>query len=296
MPERLTNARPLRRLLVLGVISLCAVGAGAWACALNGISAAVWGRSLGAWLVGGLAAILVQRGGSRMLAALLPLAVILLGGAFLGPEQSGVHRWLGLGPLSINAAMLILPAAVIPLALFGGQSLWSWLVALTCMALLAAQPDRSQATAFGAAVIWIALRTIRRRTPQVAVITVTALMLAGAILRPDPLKPVPEVEGILQLAYVLSPALAAAGLIFLLAFSVLPAVMMRDAAPANRLMGEALSLYFLVAAVMPFVGAYPVPLVGVGVGPVLGSWLAIGAFSAACSIAEKADIAPDRTN
>ena len=72
--------------------------------------------------------------------------------------------------------------------------------------------------------------------------------------------------------------------------------MMREDAPANRLMGQALSVYFLVAAVMPFVGAYPVPLVGVGVGPVLGSWLAIGAFSAACSIAEKTDIAPDRTN
>ena len=237
-----------------------------------------------------------MRAGPRLLAGLLPLAALVLAGTFLGPDQSGVHRWLSLGPLSINAAMLMLPSALIPLALFGGKSLWPWLTALACMALLSAQPDRSQAFAFGAALIWIVFRIARRQSAQIAVLVSTALLVAGAFILPDPLKPVPEVEGIFQLAYGVSPALAGGALISLLGFSATPAWMGRRSAPATRLMGEALSVYFLVAAFMPFIGAYPVPLVGVGVSPVFGSWLAIGAFSAACAIAEKANTSSNSTN
>ena len=111
-------------------------------------------------------------------------------------------------------------------------------------------------------------------------------------MRPDPLNPVPEVEGILQLAFAVSPALAGGGLISLLAFSASPAWMMWGN-PKSRLTGEALSLYLFVAAVMSFMGAYPVPLVGVGVSSVLGSWLAIGALLAASSLPQK-DIARQR--
>lgn len=296
MPDSRTNALPVRLLLVPGLISLCAVGVGAWVCALSGFSAVVWGRNLGAWVVGGLVAVLVQRGGLRFLAAFLPLAVVLLGCTLLGPAQSGVHRWIGVGPLSINAAMLILPAAVVPLSLFGRQKAWMWLAALACMVLLAAQPDRSQAAAFGAALTWIALGTIRHRALQVTVIAAVAIALGAAYAHPDPLVPVPEVEGILALADALSPALGALGLISLLAACLWPAAMTWDADPENRTMGEALSVYFLVAAVMPFVGAYPVPLLGVGVSPVLGVWLAIGAFAgvAGASPAQLLRSAPPR--
>jgi hypothetical protein len=292
MPRGHANPRSVSRLAVPGALMLCAIGAGAWACALADIPAAVWGRNPGAWLVGGLAAILVQRGGHGMIVLFPLLALVLLGSTFLGPEQSGVHRWLGLGPLSVNAAMLMLPAAVVALASLGGTARWPWLVALACMALLVAQPDRSQAIAFGAAGVWIALRGVRGRTFQAAIIVATVLLVAAALLRPDPLEPVPEVEGIFQLALAVSPPLAAIGLVSLMAFSMSPAWMMRAASPENLRAGEALSLYFLVAAVMPFMGAYPVPLVGVGVSPVLGGWLAIGALLAAGSPPRQAGGAP----
>lgn len=289
MAEGSAHAPPIRGLFAPGVISLCAVGAGALACAMASVPLALWGRNLIAWIVGGFVAGLIMRGGMRLLAAPLPLAAILLGSALFGPEQSGVHRWLGLGPLPISAAMLTLPAAVVALAFSGGRSVWTWLLALSCMALLAAQPDRSQASAFGSAIIWVALRTIRGRGLQASVVTATSIVLAVAFVRLDPLSPVAEVEGILQLAYQLSPALAAAGLISLLAFCLSPVMIMRDALPEGRVTGEALSVYFLIVTFMPFVGAYPVPLVGMGVSPVFGSWLAIGVLLLSRSAVATAD-------
>lgn len=211
----------------------------------------------------------------------------MLASAFLGPDQSGVHRWLGVGPLSVNVAMLMLPAATVSLALFGSRFRWPWLVAMACIALLVMQPDRSQATAFGVAVAWLAVRLIRPHKAQIALIAATATMVVFAYMRPDPLKPVPEVEGIFQLAFAVSPVLAGVGLVSLFAFSATPAWIMRNDAPSNRMIGEALCLYFIVSALMPFVGAYPVPLMGVGLSPILGSWLAMSALVAASSLPEK---------
>jgi hypothetical protein len=48
-----------------------------------------------------------------------------------------------------------------------------------------------------------------------------------------------------------------------------------------------LSLYFLISAAMPFVGAYPVPLVGIGMSPILGAWLATGVL--ACLVVSERD-------
>jgi hypothetical protein len=53
----------------------------------------------------------------------------------------------------------------------------------------------------------------------------------------------------------------------------------REGSPDARIAGGALSLYFLICAFMPFVGAFPVPLVGVGLSPVLGAWVALGALA-----------------
>lgn len=50
-----------------------------------------------------------------------------------------------------------------------------------------------------------------------------------------------------------------------------------DARPAS----VALSAYFVGAFVAPALGAYPVPLVGMGMSPILGFWLGTGALASA---------------
>jgi hypothetical protein len=182
------------------------------------------------------------------------------------------------GPLYINMAMLVAPAAVVTLAVRPAR--WSWLLAAACLVILVAQPDGSQATAFGGALIWIGVRAAPRGWMKLAAVTGTLALVAAAWLRPAPLQPVPEVEGILQLAYALSPVLAALALAALLLFAAAPGVLTRGAPRDAALAGVALGLYLLLAALTPFLGAYPVPLVGVGLSPVLGAWIGVGALAA----------------
>ena len=192
----------------------------------------------------------------------------------------GVHRWVSLGPLSINAAAVTLPAALVALAAIGRGTWWSWVLALACLAILVAQPDGSQATAFGAALAWIALRRNLGAAAKAAVLLSTTTLVAGAWLRPDPLQPVPEVEQILQLAYRISPAIGAVALGSLIMFALAPGLIAREGPVEASVAGEALSLYLLISALAPFIGAFPVPLVGVGLSPVLGSWLGVGLLAA----------------
>lgn len=280
------RAAPL--VAVLGGLSLAAVIAGVVVCHLSGVPAAVWMRNLAAWGVGAVAGCCLWRGGAFVFPAVLGLAALLVGASFIGPEQSGVHRWINAGPVSLNVAMMMLPAALVALAWLGRGRVWPWGLALAIVAALAMQPDRSQATAFGAGVIWLVLRSPQAMWVRAAAICVVVIAVVVAWLRPDPLLPVPEVEEILLLAYRVTPVLAVAAFAFLLAFSLAPGALTLRAGPVVRHAGEALSICLLISAAMPFVGAYPVPLVGVGMSPVIGAWLATGVL--ACLVLAERDV------
>ena len=90
----------------------------------------------------------------------------------------------------------------------------------------------------------------------------------------------PEVEEILALAYSMSPWLAVLALASLLACSLAPALLVRGGSADARIAGAGLSLYLFVCALMPFIGAFPVPLTGVGISPVVGAWLGVASLAA----------------
>ena len=68
-------------------------------------------------------------------------------------------------------------------------------------------------------------------------------------------------------------------LIGLAAFTAVPAAQTRSEGRL-RLAGAALSLCLAAWAVTPLFGAFPVPLVGVGMSPILGAWLGVGLLAA----------------
>ena len=154
---------PDRLLLVSGALSLLAVGLGAWVCAATGIAPAVWARNPATWLAGAAAAFaLSRRARGSFFPAVLSLAVLTLVATLFSSGQLGVHRWFEAGPVSMNIAMMTLPAAIVALAVLDQRAprRWlfaTWLLALACLAILVVQPDASQATAFALAVVWIAL-------------------------------------------------------------------------------------------------------------------------------------------
>lgn len=269
-------SKPARLLVLFGVLSLAAVATGALVSASSGVPAAAWARNLAAWVVGALAGIVIAR---TMRPGFLPVALWIAPAGLLAtfsPNQQGVHRWVDLGPLHANVAMFLLPAAIVALAASAWRGLWPWIAALLSLGLLVAQPDASQATALGVVAVLIAAVAVRPLAIRAALIGAAGVLTALAWLRPDPLQPVAEVEQIIKLAFALSPVAAGVAVLLLLAVAASPAVATYASAPELRLAGSSLGLCFLVWVAAPFLGAFPVPLVGIGVGPIIGSWLGIG--------------------
>jgi hypothetical protein len=259
-----SRRRVLRALLLFTIGSLLAVMLGAVVMAQGGVPLGIWIRNPIAWLVTlGLGFALALRG--WLTGWVAPAALALVALSFLGPEQEGVHRWLGLGPVQLNAAALILPVAI---AAFLYERA---MLAVPCFVLvavaLALQPDISQLAGLSLAAIILAYARFAWRGAAIALI-IAAGAIALCLSRPDPLAPVPHVEGIFHLAWSQSPLLAIAMRAALAAAVISPLLLWR-AARVNWA-ALALSAYFAATAFAPALGAYPVPLAGYGMSFVIG--------------------------
>jgi hypothetical protein len=271
-----------RTVAVFAAASLAAVASGAATLAATGHPFGLWVRNPIAWLVG-----LALGTGWMLLRISLPLARVILGVAFaavastfLAPAQDGVHRWIDVRAFHINVAALLLPAAVVAL---GFSGIWSR-TGLTCVAaiavLLVLQPDASQATSFLVAVIILLGGSTAARAGRITAIAAAVLVAAIAWSRPDPLQPVAEVEGIFVLAEAVSPVLAAVAALALAATFLAPLCIGNTGGGAHGNAALALTGYFASAAICPIFGAFPVPLVGLGMSFPLGYWLGIALLCA----------------
>jgi cell division protein FtsW (lipid II flippase) len=267
--------------------SLVATLVGCWVAASHGAPGPVWLLNLAGWSLGAALAATLSRGGLKIerwwpLIALAGLAL-----TFLSAGLSGVHRWINLGPVRVNAAELVLPSLIVTLAAGRDRRLLSFAVSLSAMAALALQPDASQATAFAGGSIVVMFLTHRLAPRWILAALLLAAIAVVSCFRPDSLDPVPEVEGIVRLAAAVSPA--AAGLTILaLAGAVLTPVFVarfhdgdQDGAPVKAA-ACGLTTYLALSALAPAFGAFPVPLVGMGVSPILGVWLGFGCLMALC--------------
>jgi len=258
-------------------LSLAAVVAGCLVARQSGTPSAEWARNLAAWALGALlAGALARLAGPRVLLAFLVAAPLVLALSFLNSGQDGVHRWVQLGPLRMNVAEVLLPAAVVALTALSSTRRLPWAVSALALILLVAQPDASQATALGGALMVLLLKSGEGRGVRaIGIVFVLAAILLGW-LRHDPLAPVPDVEGIMRLARALSLAVdifagaALAGAMFA------PLAGRRLERRASAHAGLALAAYGLLTMLAPLAGAFPVPLVGMGMSPILGLWLGVG--------------------
>lgn len=145
--------------------------------------------------------------------------------------------------------------------------------------MLVLQPDASQAAAFGCGLMVIALRSSQPRGVRIGFVLAVIVLAAAAWLRPDPLKGVPEVEEILGLAYFLSPIAGVLAALLIFATVMVPTLTVQRS-PAVQTTGAALTAYLFASAAVTMFGAYPMPLLGVGMSPVLGFWLGVGLLAA----------------
>ena len=270
------SGSPARALALFGLLSLVAVVIGCGVAQASGVPAGVWIRNPVSWCVGALAAALILRfAGPRTTLGFLAATPIGLLVTLGSAGQLGVHRWLEIGPLHINAAQVLLPPMIVACAAGGGR-FWLWVAALT-MALLVAQPDASQATAFGAALFALIGASRLSRPARAAAMAAVGLAMAASWLRPDPLAPVPEVEEIMRLAWVVSPAVAIVAWTALLCTA---GAFVLFRAPGVHAGPRALCAYAFLSAVAPLLGPFPVPLVGMAMSPIVGLWLGAGLLAA----------------
>ena len=266
------GSRPVLSLVFFAVGAALAVGSGAWTMRMAGEPASLWARNIVAWIIG-LGAILLLRGvriggTARRTLMLGAVAVLVSTLAFSGLQ--GVHRWLALGPVLVNGAALVLPVVVVCL-LREPSPVWRGCITVAVSAVLAAQPDASQATAFAiASLIFIVLSPNHSFAARVGVSLPPVLGAFVSLLLPDPLQPVLHVEGIVQLAASRSTVMAAA-LLLGLVVSVCAPLVRRSSLP--------LVAYFATVAVAPAFGAFPVPLAGYGSSFILGQFLAVAFLS-----------------
>ncbi len=259
-----------------GLFSLVAVLAGCLAASAHSAPYRLIILNISAWVAGAVIAASVARARAGLTMAWLGVASFVLVGTFLSAGVSGVHRWVAIGPLRLNGAELVLPGALAACAGSDRASLLRLLFPLASMVILASQPDASQTAAVASANVVILITSSRPLPVRafLALASISAVVVSA--LRPDPLGPVPEVEGIVLLAAHLSPVLAGLGVAAIAGSVAAPLLSARVSGAPARDAALALAVYFAVAAVAPAVGAFPVPLMGLAVSPIIGEWLGLG--------------------
>jgi hypothetical protein len=208
------------------------------------------------------------------------VALLVLAATLTQAGVEGVRRWLPIGPLRLHVASVALPVLVIAIArqVSSGaernRPLLARIVSIAAVATLLMQPDASQASAFGLAVAVLFLRGRRPSSADWLVVTIVAVCAGATWFRSDPLAPVPYVEGVVGLAADMDLAWLIACLVALVLLP-LPFLVIAVTSKGEGSAHLAIAVYLVAVCAAPFMGAYPVPVIGYGLSPILGYFVAL---------------------
>lgn len=206
----------------------------------------------------------------RLAAVIVPLAMGSVAAPLLRGEP-GPARWIAAGSMNVYVAPVVLPALLAVSTMLVQRRDHRETAALASMlgtaGLLALQPDASQALAFTAAsaVVTLRGRAVTRRRRWLSLVAM-AVLTAWAFSRPDPLRPVPHVEGVFALAFAHS---ILAGVSVATSAVVFVTMLVRRSLIDGRWMA-AVAAYYAVLLACSLAGLTPAPLIGFGAGPVVG--------------------------
>lgn len=244
----------------------------------NNLSPLVYGQNIICYLVFTL--ILLFLGakpvravrGNQVIIAMLALGCLAVALTFLDRGLEKVHRWLALGGFRIHISSIVLPCMIIGLGeLYQKKSvIFSFVITVIMLLMLALQPDASQLSAFAASIAVIVWMQVKHGLLKYGV----ALLSVGAItyswIHIDSLAAVPHVEDILLLARDMGIVWFLLGIVSL-ALLLIPFLSF----PKISVLSRAVGLYYLVTLVSTFFGAFPVPFMGLGISPIIGYLMAV---------------------
>jgi len=244
-----------------------------------------WGLNLlGGAIAAAICSVFLARSRSPMSRMAANVSACFAAGAlaatFFATGSMGVHRWIPVGPLTMHVGAVCLPLFILALGVldaFGGKLRWGpMLLAMAVAMLLLLQPDAAQATAFAAAVFTFLIANKQRAGAAWVAALVIAALAGWTWTQRDPLSPVPYVEGIIGLARQSGPVWLVASLS---ALAVLPLPFFIGSSGSHSPFVRALGVYLCVCILAPFFGHFPVPLVGLGLSPIVGYFVALGSLS-----------------
>lgn len=216
----------------------------------------------------------------RAAAVIACLAAGALAATFAVAGSMGVHRWIQVGPLTMHVGAVCLPLFIVALGVldtFGGKLRWGpMLLAIAVAILLFLQPDAAQATAFAAAIFTLLMANKQRATVAWLAAMVIALLAGWTWTQRDPLSPVPYVEGIIGLARESGPVSLVASIA---ALAILPLPFFIGPSDSRSAFVRALGVYWCICILALVFGHFPVPLVGFGLSPIVGYFVALGSLS-----------------
>ena len=197
-----------------------------------------------------------------LVSALLPIT------ALIGPEASGVARWLVIGGLTIQPAMIVVPLIALGVAL--RPSPIRTAAAVIAALGLAIQPDPGTAAMLLVGLAAPLLDKDRRSPRDLAGAAAAGIALAVAQARTVALPPVPFVE------HIIPDAVGAGVLPALLALAAALLMIVPGIARSPRASHLAFLGVWIAALGMALIGPYPTPVVGFGGSGVLGFVLSAG--------------------
>lgn len=200
---------------------------------------------------------------NRLLAGIL--LAVLLAAALIGPEYNGVQRWIGLGPVRLNAGFLAIPALAVLEARMPGRGPHLLSAALIAVLLM---PDAGAGAAITFAAVGLHQVT---RDWRMGLLVIAGFLLSVWMTLNGELPPAPFVEQITAQYAAFGLVWPAAVLLALaLGFVLLLFTLPLEAAARYALAGSLFGF-----AMMAMMNTYPFPLVAYGAGPILGYGLAL---------------------
>lgn len=273
------NSRKNFRYFIPLATAMPSVIIGAIAMNFHGVSRMIYGQNVAclliAWLVSCFAVSFKQKANKRIsLKVFLLISLLIYILTFIDGGIEGVHRWISLGSIRLYASSIIQPIFIIKLGdLFSNKNnILAITITIVTSIILFLQPDASQLTAFVVPMIIIIICKVKARVLRyvLPISLITLVVLSWIFL--DGLAPVPYVEEIVQMVSDMGIIWSILGLASL---AILPLPFIRLAPRSDKLLSIGVGLYYIIVIISTWFGNFPVPLMGFGVSPIIGYFIAI---------------------
>lgn len=269
---------PLRKLISF-TLTIPSIAIGVLAMYQNHVPFAIWGQNIGCLILMSVISFLLithksNITGNRYNQLLLPAAICALVLPFANQGMEGVHRWISIGAVKLNVAMIVLPMILLELykVLKIRGLTYAGVSAFIILLVLFFQPDASQLTGFAIPVMIMLSLNTRSKKIRFLITGVSVLFIVLSWIRLDHLPPVNYVERILVMVADMGWIWFVSGVISL---AILPAPFLllppKNAVSVSRYIG----CYYIVILLSTLFGNFPVPLMGYGISPIVGYYLSL---------------------